>query len=155
MEYDELIHGFAERYGVQDVSTSNSVTTFEIDEIPVSLIHDETASSVTVYCEIGFPPPDADGSFGGAMLKANHLFAGTGGSVLCQNPETGAFAVFRNFPLAELDLNAFCAEVGKLVDQAEYWKKIKDGFLQAEEESEDNDMSVDFESMSPSSFIQV
>ena len=32
---------------------------------------------------------------------------------------------------AELDLNAFCAEVGKLVDQAEYWKKIEGGFLQA------------------------
>ena len=61
MEYNELIQGFAERYGVQDVSTSDGVTTFEIDDIPVSLIHDETSSSVTVYGEIGFPPPDADG----------------------------------------------------------------------------------------------
>jgi hypothetical protein len=155
MEYNELIQGFTDRYGIQDVSTADGVTTFEIDEIPVSLIHDETASSVTVYGEIGFPPPDTDGSFGGLMLKANHLFTGTGGSVLCQNPETGAFAVFRNIPLAELDLNGFCIEVGKLVDQAEYWRKIKDGFLQAEEEAEVSDMSAEIEPLSPNSFIQV
>ena len=155
MEYNELIQGFADRYGIQDVSTAEGVTTFEIDGMPVSLIHDETASSVTVYGEIGFPPPDADGSFGSAMLKANHLLAGTGGSVLCQNPETGAFAVFRNFSLAELDLNAFCAEVGKLVDQTEYWRKIKDGFLQAEDEVGGTAAPAGFEPLEPSAFLLV
>ena len=156
MDYNELIRGFAERYGVQDLSTADGVTILEIDETQVSIIHDEQADSVTLYGEIGFPPPDADGAFGSAMLKANHPLAGTGGLVLCQHPDTGAFGVLRTLALATLDMDAFCAELGRLVDQAEYWRKLKDGFLQAEEEADIADTSAaGIEPLSPNGFIQV
>lgn len=133
MEYNELVQGFAERYGVQGVQTVDGVTALEIDTLKISLIHDEMARNVIIYGEIGLPPPDANGAFSGTLLKADHLLHGTGGAILCQNPETGAYVVFRSFPLSALDLTTFCAEIGHLVDQAEDWKKLMDTFRVAEE----------------------
>lgn len=92
---------------------------------------------VAIYGEIGFPPPDANGKFGEAMLQANHLFGGTDGAVLCQNPETFAYALFRPFPLPSMDVETFCGHVGKLVDQVEGWKRLMEGFRDAEDDAED------------------
>jgi hypothetical protein len=156
MEYSELIQGFADRYGIAGLAAADGVATIEIDGLKVSLIHDDAADAVTIYGEVGFPPPDADGPFGGTMLKANHLFRGTGGAVLCQDPETGAYALFRVLPLVSLDLDALCAEIGKLVDQVENWKRLMEGFLEAEEAAEDAvEEAAEFNSLPGGGFMQV
>ena len=137
MEYNELVQGFAAKAGLSNFKIADGTSAVEIDGIKVAFIHDEKGGSVTIYGEIGFPPPDANGRFGEAMLKANHLFSGTEGAVLCQNPDTFAYALFRQFPLAAMDLETFCGHVGKLVDQAEGWKRLLEGFREAEAEAED------------------
>ena len=71
------------------------------------------------------------------MLQANHLFGGTDGAVLCQNPETFAYALFRPFLLPPMDVETFCGHVGKLVDQVEGWKRLMEGFRDAEDDAED------------------
>lgn len=108
MEYEELMKGFAERTGLQDLTVSDGSAAVEIDGHKVAFIHDDAAATVTIYGEIGFPPPDANGSFGEVMLKANHLFNGTDGAVLCQNPDTFAFALFRPLRLIDMDVETFC-----------------------------------------------
>lgn len=137
MEYYELIQGLAEKAGLPDIKAVNGVATVEIDGIKTAFIHDEEGGNVTIYCEIGFPPPAANGTFGEAMLKANHLFNGTDGAVLCQNPDTFAYALFRQFPLAAMDVETFCEQVGRLVDQVEGWKRFLEGFREAEEAMEE------------------
>ena len=150
MEYEELMKGFAERTGLQDLTVSDGSAAVEIDGHKVAFIHDDAAATVTIYGEIGFPPPDANGSFGEVMLKANHLFNGTDGAVLCQNPDTFAFALFRPLRLIDMDVETFCDAVGKLVDQVEGWKRVLQGFREAEEAAQDvADEEETLKSLSP------
>ena len=150
MEYEELMKGFAERTGLQDLTVSDGSAAVAIDGHKVAFIHDDAAATVTIYGEIGFPPPDANGSFGEVMLKANHLFNGTDGAVLCQNPDTFAFALFRPLRLIDMDVETFCDAVGKLVDQVEGWKRVLQGFREAEEAAQDvADEEETLKSLSP------
>lgn len=92
-----------------------------------------------VVAEIGQPPPSADGPFGGMMLKANYLYNGTGGAVICQNPETGAYAVMRSYPLAR---ETFAQAIEALVNTAERWRDVLAGAGLAEDAKAGKDGSL-------------
>jgi len=134
MEFSELIESFAASLGVEGVEIEGGATAFEIDGMKVNIFHEEAAGMVMVYGEIGQPPSDDDRSFGPAMLKANHLFGGTGGATLCQDPETGAYAIFQAFPLSGLDTESLAAQVSRIVDKTEHWRNILKAFQVAERE---------------------
>ncbi len=142
MEYNELMHGFAVMFGIADIKTDNGAAALEIDGMSVGFLHAPEDDEIMVVAEIGFPPPDANGPFGSMMLKANYLYNGTNGAVICQNPETGAYAVMRSYPLAQFDVEAFAKAVEALVDTAERWKEVisLSGFA---EEEKDADASKD------------
>jgi len=80
MDYNELIEAFAASLGIEGAQTEGGAAAFDIDGMKVSIFHDDAADTVMIYGEIGQPPSDDDRSFGPAMLKANHLFGGTGGT---------------------------------------------------------------------------
>ena len=134
MEFNELIESFAASLGVEGVEIDGGAASFEIDGMKVNIFNDAEADVVMVYGEIGQPPSEDDRSFGPAMLKANHLFGGTGGATLCQDPETGAYAIFQAFPLAGLDAESLSAQVARIADKTEYWRKVLDAFQTAERE---------------------
>ena len=64
------------------------------------------------------------------------LFGGTDGATLCQNPDTGAYAVMRTWPLAAHDDDTFAAAVEGLMNTAERWREVLDGIREAEEAAE-------------------
>ena len=134
MEYNELIQSFAASLGVQGVEIDGGATAFEIDGMKVNIFNDAEAGTVMVYGEIGQPPSEDDRSFGPAMLKANHLFGGTGGATLCQNPETGEYAIFQAFPLSGMDATSLAEQVSRIVDKTEHWRNILNAFQVAERE---------------------
>ena len=134
MEYKELVDSFASSLGLEGVQTEGGACAFEIDGMKVTIFHDEAADAVMVYGEIGLPPSDDDRSFGTAMLKANHLFGGTGGATLCQNPETGEYAIFQAFPLSALNADSLADGVARIVDKTEYWRGVLNAFQVAERE---------------------
>lgn len=134
MEYRELVESFAASLGLEGVETEGGACAFEIDGMKVNIFRDEAADTVMIYGEIGRPPSEDDRSFGPAMLKANHLFGGTGGATLCQDPETGEYAIFQAFPLRELDAESLAAEVARIVDKTEHWRNILNAFEVAERE---------------------
>ena len=134
MDYNELIESFAASLGVEGVANEGGACAFEIDGMKVDIFHDENAGTVMVYGEIGQPPSDDDRSFGPAMLKANHLFGGTGGATLCQNPETGEYAIFQAFPLSGMDAASLAEQVSRIVDKTEHWRNILNAFQVAERE---------------------
>ena len=134
MEYNELIEKFAASLGLEGVEIEGGAAAFDIDGMRVSVFNDAAAGTVMVYGEIGQPPSDDDRSFGPAMLKANHLFGGTGGATLCQNPETGEYAVFQAFPLASMDAEVLAEQVARIVDKTEHWRGILNAFQVAERE---------------------
>ena len=134
MEYNELIESFAASLGIEGVEIEGGAAAFEIDGMKVNIFHDAEAGAVMIYGEIGQPPSEDDRSFGPAMLKANHLFGGTGGATLCQDPETGAYAIFQAFALAALDAESLVAEVARIVDKTERWRGILNALQVAERE---------------------
>ena len=134
MNYNELIESFAASLGLGGVEIEGGAAAFEIDGMKVDIFHDEAAGTVMVYGEIGQPSSDDDRSFGPAMLKANHLFGGTGGATLCQDPETGEYAIFQAFPLSGLDAESLGGHVARIVDKTEHWRNILYAFQVAERE---------------------
>ena len=133
MSYEELVERFAAKYGIDGLAAENGVAAMVIDGVKVELISDEEAGCAVIYAEIGYPPPDANGRFGEMMLKANHLFIGTNGGTLCQNPETDAYVLMRPVPLARLDgEEAMGAILEETQSQVERWQKILGGLREAE-----------------------
>ncbi len=134
MQFQELIEEFAASLGLGALEIEGGASAVEIDGMRVNIFHNDVADTVIIYGEIGQPPSDDDRTFGSAMLKANHLFGGTGGATLCQDAETGEYAIFQAFPLAGLDAGSLAAQVARIVDKTEHWRNILNAFQTAERE---------------------
>ena len=132
MEFKELLAAFAAKYGVDGLDGADGVAELEVDGIRVEMLEDSQARSLIACAEIGLPPPDANGAFGAMMLKANFLLRATAGATLCQNPETGAYALVRPFPLALADGESLAAGLESLVNQTENWRTALTGLREAE-----------------------
>ena len=132
MEFKELIAGFAAKYGIQGLDGADGVAELYVEGFRVELLDDPQTQSIFACAEIGLPPPDANGAFGEMMLKANFLLRATAGATLCQNPESGAYALVRPFPLALADGESLAAGLESLVNQAENWRKVLAGLREAE-----------------------
>ena len=132
MEFKELLAAFAAKYGIEGFDGADGAAALEVDGLPVEMLDDPQSRCMLACAEIGNPPPDADGEFGAMMLQANFLLRATEGATLCQNPETGAYALVRAFPLALTDVASLGAGLESLVNQAENWRKILSGLRQAE-----------------------
>lgn len=132
MEFKELIAGFAAKYGIEGLDGADGVAELDVEGFRVELLDDPQTQSIFACAEIGLPPPDANGAFGAMMLKANFLLRATAGATLCQNPESGAYALVRPFPRTLTDAAALAAGLESLVNQAENWRKVLAGLREAE-----------------------
>ncbi len=132
MDFKELLAAFAAKYGIEGLDGSEGAAALDVEGVPVELLDEPQANGVLACAEIGLPPPDADGAFGALMLQANFLLRATEGATLCQNPETGAYALVRAFPLALADAESLGAGLESLVNQTENWRKILAGLREAE-----------------------
>ena len=132
MEFKELIAAFAAKYGIEGLDGVDDVVELDVDGSRVELLDDQQTRSVVVCTEIGQPPPDANGEFGAMMLKANFMLRATDGATLCQNPETGVYAIVRSFPLALTDVASLVAGLESIVNQTENWRKALVGLRKVE-----------------------
>ena len=156
MEFKELIAAFAAKYAVEGLDDVEDVVELDVDGSRVELLDDQQTRSVAVCIEIGQPPPDANGVFGAMMLKANFLLRATEGATLCQNPETDAYALVRQFPLALTDAESLSSGIESLVNQAENWRKALAGLREAEAaRSETQKMDDSHHDMLSSGFFHV
>ena len=158
MDYNELIESFAASLGIEGVQIEGGASAFEIDGMKVDIFHDDAADTMMIYGEIGQPPSDDDRSFGSAMLKANHLFGGTGGATFCQDPETGEYAIFQAFPLSGLNAESLAEHVARIADKTEHWRNVLNAFQVAEREkgaSAAEEVLVDAIHGGSGNFIQV
>lgn len=156
MEYEDLVKAFADKYGISGLEIEGGVAAFDIDGANILLTHADSADFMTIYGDIGTPPPDANGPFGKLMLTSNYALVGTDGPILCMNPESLAYGIFYRLPLAQADVDALSARVEKLVNEVFDWKQVVNGLQTAEEEAAKQ--PKDSESISPFSsgpFIQV
>ena len=124
MTFEELIAGFAAKYGIEGLEARDGAAVLEVDGMRVNILYDGPANTVTLCGEIGESPAEAEGRFGEVMLQANFLFRGTEGATLAQNPETGVFAIVRALELPWLDADAFSGAMERFVNQQEQWKRL-------------------------------
>ena len=133
MKFKELLSVFAAKYGVDGLDGVDGTAALDVDGVSVELLDDPQTQSVLACAEIGLPPPDANGVFGALMLQANFMLRGTEGATLCQNPESGSYAIVRSFPLALTDVESFGAGLESLVNQTENWRKMLTSLRLAED----------------------
>ena len=156
MEFKDLIAGFAAKYEIEGLSGADGAAELEVDGIRVELLEDPQARSLVACAEIGLPPPDTNGAFGAMMLRANFLLRATEGATLCENPETGAYALVRPFPLAITDVESLCKGLESLVNQTENWRKALAGLREAESaRSKAQKVDDSHHSMLSSGFVHV
>ena len=156
MEFKELIATFAAKYAIEGLDGVDDVVELDVDGSRVELLDDQQTRSVVVCTEIGQPPPDANGEFGAMMLKANFMLRATDGATLCQNPETGAYALVRQLPLALTDAESLSSGIESLVNQAENWRRTLAGIRHAEEARADGSADAsDHHGMLSSGFFHV
>ena len=132
MEFKELLAAFAAKYGIGGLDGADGAAELDVEGIRVELLNESRTHSLLACAEIGHPPPDANGAFGAMMLQANFLLRATDGATLCQNPETGAYALVRPFSLALTDVESLAAGLESLVNQTENWRKALVGLHTAE-----------------------
>ena len=132
MEFKELLAAFAAEYSIEGLDGTDGVAELDVDGNRVELLDSSQARSLIACAEVGMPPPDANGAFGSMMLKANFLLRATEGATLCENPESGAYALVRPFPLAITDVESLCKGLESLVNQAENWRRVLAGIREAE-----------------------
>ena len=161
MQFEELINGFAGRFGIAEGQINDGTAVFDIDGMTVGFVNDETSATVMVVAEIGYPPPDANGKFGEIMLKSNYLYNGSNGAVLCMNPETSAYALMQTWALDSLDVETFAKNVESFINNAEKWKDVLLGMRTAEsarenlDETEEGGLPEDEGTLPSGSFMRV
>jgi hypothetical protein len=135
MTYEELTTALAEKLGIRGLVRENGVCSLDIDGMTVSLVHAPNADALVLHGILGDSPASAEGRFGAMLLRANHLFRGTDGATLSQDPASKTYALQRQFPLAVLDADSLAAELGRFVDSLERWRNAIAQFRPVEEEA--------------------
>lgn len=135
MDYTELISAFAERHAIAGCDAGEgTAVTLQIDDMTVTLLHDETEARLLICGEIGQPPPDGAAAFAQTMLKANFSAPDM---VFAQNPETNAYALICPKALNALDVNALDAAFEAFVNQLESWRAMLADFCVVTAEQSD------------------
>ncbi len=136
MEYNELIAGFAAKFGVEGIVTKDGITALKIDGMRVEIVHNEVDDSVLFYGVVGQGPTDDIPKYNAFLLQANFLFQGTRGATLSQNPKTKEYVLVRAYPLEHLDTDAFIAALEAFVNGVERWRKVLAEFNPVKDEAD-------------------
>lgn len=129
MEFEEIVNGFAEKFGVDGLAPDeNGTVRLEIDGMGVDILYDMAERTAFLCAEIGEPPPEGRERFAEVLLRANFLFQGTDGATLAQNPETKAYALVRPLNLAGLDIDILSERLGAFVNGVERWRQTLTDF---------------------------
>ncbi len=135
MIYDELTKALFAKLGITPPVQEDGVCSIEIDGMIVSLVEADVDNALLLHGIVGDPPPAADDRFGALLLQANHLFQGTGGATLSQDPESREYALQRQLPLVLLDADSLVAELERFVNSLERWRHLLADFRPVEEEA--------------------
>ena len=126
MDYAQRMNAFAAKCGLPPPETATGAVVIDFDGIAVSFLDHASDGAILLHAGIG----EALGGSGGAvardMLAANASLREKPGAILCQDPETKAFAAIRAIPLQAAEPDALLEAVGDLVKAAASWRERLD-----------------------------
>ena len=122
MDYAQRMNAFAAKCGLPPPETATGAVVIDFDGIAVSFLDHASDGAILLHAGIG----EALGGSGGAvardMLAANAALREKPGAILCQDPETKAFAAIRSIPLQLADPDVLAEAAGDLVKTASAWR---------------------------------
>ena len=123
MDYAQRMNAFAAKCGLPPPETATGAVVIDFDGIAVSFLDHASDGAILLHAGIG----EALGGSGGAgardMLAANAALREKPGAILCQDPETKAFAAIRAIPLQAAEPDVLLEAVGDLVKTAASWRE--------------------------------
>ena len=126
MDYAQRMNAFAAKCGLPPPKTATGAVVIDFDGIAVSFLDHASDGAILLHAGIG----EALGGSGGAvardMLAANAALREKPGAILCQDPETKAFAAIRAIPLQAAEPDVLLEAVGDLVKAAASWRERLD-----------------------------
>ncbi len=126
MDYSQRMNDFAAKIGLPPPNTAEGAVVIDVNGVPVSFVDDASGGAILLHVPIGEAPNGAEGNLARRMLEANAALHEKPGAVLCQDPETKAFAAIRSVPLQIADPDFLIEVVADLVKTAAAWRKQLD-----------------------------
>ena len=118
MEYAERMNDFAAKCGLPPPETATGAVVIDFNGIAVSFLDDAPAGAIVLHAAIDKAPCGAEGGVARELLEANAALRERSGAILCQDPETKAFAAIRSVPLQMADPDTLAEAVADLVQTA-------------------------------------
>ena len=123
MDYAQRMNAFAAKCGLPPPETATGAVVIDFDGIAVSFLDHASDGAILLHAGIGEAIGGSGGSVARDMLAANAALREKPGAILCQDPETKAFAAIRAIPLQAAEPDALLEAVGDLVKAAASWRE--------------------------------
>ena len=123
MDYTQRMNGFAAKCGLPPPETATGAVVIDFNGIAVSFLDDASGGAILLHAEIGEALGGSAGIVAREMLKANTALRNMPGAVLCQDPETKAFAAIRSIPFQAAEPDVLVEAVGDLVKTVSSWRE--------------------------------
>ena len=123
MDYAQRMNAFAAKCGLPPPETATGAVVIDFDGIAVSFLDHASDGAILLHAGIGEALGGSGGSVARDMLAANAALREKPGAILCQDPETKAFATIRAIPLQAAEPDALLEAVGDLVKAAASWRE--------------------------------
>ena len=123
MDYAQRMNAFAAKCGLPPPETATGAVVIDFDGIAVSFLDLASDGAILLHAGIGEAIGGSGGSVARDMLAANAALREKPGAILCQDPETKAFAAIRAIPLQAAEPDALLEAVADLVKAAASWRE--------------------------------
>ncbi len=123
MDYAQRMNDFAAKCGLPTPETATGAVVIDFDGIAVSFLDHGYDGTILLHARIGEALGGSEGAVARDMLAANAALREKPGAILCQDPETKAFAAIRAIPLQAAEPDVLLEAVGDLVKTAASWRE--------------------------------
>lgn len=131
MELNELMQGFAEKVGLDEIKADESgAYALSFDDFDVGFKEDNEGELIIVSPFATKPQEGAD-RIAEILLGANHFFLATGGATIALDNESGEYVLQRSYPLSVLDGESFMTLVEGFVNKLDELKTLVTEFRPA------------------------
>ncbi len=121
--YIDLIEAFAAEVGLDAQALANTQEVV-IDGLPIGLSYEgnEEFGDILYFVEVGAPAEHRQAEVHQTLLKANYLWAGTGGATLGVHPDTGQVILAGRCEVEGVTASGLALLLDALTDTARFWK---------------------------------
>jgi len=125
MDFDNLMSGLFERYGVVAVEPDeNGAYIFLCDTTSVCIMPLYEARKVVFYSPLCAEPEKGAERLAKVLLQCNFLYQAGSGAVFAQDPKNGFMVLQRYESLVDLDVSTLANHLDSFLEIVEHWRDL-------------------------------